>query len=274
MITLGPEGTFSNQAASMVAGDRIEQIAYAVTLPQIAQEVVSDPKALGVVPIENSSSGIVGPAQDSLVENEVVILAELQVAVSYALISKVPLEEIEGFYCHRVAFDQVMSFVAHHLEHAQVIYADSNMDAAERFGAEGENSRIAAVVPKVVANQDERFEGLIQAENIEDYANNSTRFVVVKKRPLDYSPDFKRKKTSIVVELHEDRHSLLFELLREFHVYSINLCRLESRPSKVHAWQYRFFIDFYNTHRTDACLEALRSQGIAFKLLGAYSSLT
>ncbi|MDT8446272.1 MAG: prephenate dehydratase domain-containing protein [bacterium] len=274
IVTLGPEGTFSNQAATLVGGDRIRRIDYTVTLPQIVKEVVADPKALGVLPIENSSSGIVGPAQDSLVESEVVIIAELQIAVSYALVSQVPLEEIESFYCHAVAFDQIMTFTANHLSQAQVIYADSNMNAAQQFAAEPQGSKRAAVIPKVVANQDERFEGLILAEQIEDYQNNSTRFAVVKRIPVPYQPDFKRKKTSLVVETHEDRHSLLFELLREFHVFSINLCRLESRPSKAHAWQYRFFIDFYNNHRTAACLEALSGAGIHYKLLGTYSSLT
>ncbi len=273
VITLGPEGTFSDQAAALVALGKRE-IRYTSTLPQVALAVVQDPLALGVIPVENSSSGIVGPAQDSLVENPVVILAEIQILVTYGLLSQVPLEEVESFYCHQVAFDQIMTFTAKHLPQAKVIFSDSNMDSAERFAQLPLGSKTAAVVPKLLAAQDPRFAPYLKAEGLEDYQNNCTRFLVFKKRPEEYQPDFSRKKTSLLIEMHEDRHSLLFEILREFHVFGINLCRLESRPSKVHAWQYRFFIDFYNSPKTQFCLDQFREAKISFQLLGSYDSLT
>ena len=251
IITLGPEGTFSNQAASLVGGNK--PISYTNTLPQIALEVVADPSALGVMPIENSSSGIVGPAQDALVENQVVIIAEALVAVSYALVANRPLHEITGFFCHEVAFNQCMNFTARHLPKARVLYSQSNMDSAQ---------------------QDPALSSKILEEKIEDYLNNSTRFAVIKVQEPTDQPDFTKHKTSLLIESHEDRHGLLFEILREFHVFGLNLCRLESRPSKIHPWQYRFFIDFYNNHRSATCLEALKSQKIDFKVLGTYSSLT
>jgi len=272
IITLGPEGTFSNQAASLVGGNK--PISYTNTLPQIALEVVADPSALGVMPIENSSSGIVGPAQDALVENQVVIIAEALVAVSYALVANRPLHEITGFFCHEVAFNQCMNFTARHLPKARVLYSQSNMDSAQQFLKEPKDSKIAAIVPRIRAQQDPALSSKILEEKIEDYLNNSTRFAVIKVQEPTDQPDFTKHKTSLLIESHEDRHGLLFEILREFHVFGLNLCRLESRPSKIHPWQYRFFIDFYNNHRSATCLEALKSQKIDFKVLGTYSSLT
>jgi len=274
VITLGPKGTFSNQAASVVVGDSSASIKYTSTLPEICMLAAGDAHALGVIPIENSSSGIVGPTQDSLVENEVVVVAELQIQVSYGLVSRVPVEEVETFYCHKVAFDQVMSFTAKKLSQAKVHFVDSNMDAAFHFARSGQDEKVAAVMPLVVAQKDEILQGEIVAEGIEDYQNNCTRFLVVRKPEEGYQPDFGRQKTSLVIESHEDRHSLLFEILREFHVFGLNLCRLESRPSKVHRWQYRFFIDFINNHRTEPCLAALAELGISYKVLGSYDSLT
>jgi len=274
VITLGPKGTFSNQAASIVVGTQAATIQYTNTLPEICMLAAQDDQSLGVIPIENSSSGIVGPTQDSLLEHEVEIIAELEVQVNYALISTVPVDQVETFFCHKVAFDQIMSFTAKKLSQAKVHFVDSNMDGAYRFLRCGEDDKVAAVIPLVVAQQDPALNQKIVAESLEDYQNNCTRFLVVRKAIPWVDPDFSRKKTSLVIEAHEDRHSLLFEILREFHVFGLNLCRLESRPSKVHRWQYRFFIDLINNHRTAPCLAALAELGISYKVLGAYDSLT
>ena len=272
IYTLGPEGTFSNQAASrVVAPDRFE-IVYCTTLPQITAAVAKDEDSLGVLPIENSIGGTVAPAQDSLIAQKVVATAELFVDVHYALVAACPLNEVNRYYCHAVAFNQCQNFLGTQLNQAQVIYSNSNIDSAELFLKEKE-SPTAAVIPMQRAQEDPQLNGLIQAEHIQDVANNKTRFLVIRKKPLGYSPDFTQEKTSIYVELHEDRHSLLFELLGAFHSFSINLCRLESRPAKSKSWQYGFFIDFYNTPSTAACLESLTNLKIDYRILGSFSPL-
>lgn len=271
IYTLGPKGTFSNEAASLVGGSGFADIRFTTTLAQITLEVAKDEDSLGVIPIENSSSGIVGPAQDSLVENEVIITTELLIEVKYDLISHCEPGEVQRFFCHSVAFNQCGKFLANHMPQAEVIYSNSNVDSGERFLSEPEGT--AAIIPGRVAMADERFRGLSKASGIQDSKENTTRFLVLRKRPQDYQPDFEQDKTSIFVELHEDRHSLLFEILREFHVFGINLCRLESRPFKDKNWQYGFYIDFYNNHRSQACLEALKAQRIDFTVLGSYSRL-
>lgn len=273
IITLGPKGTFSNQAASLVGGTEIEIIRYATTIPQIAREVVRDECALGVLPIENSTSGMVGQAQDSLVDSEVVIINELQIDIHFSLVSHVPLNQIRQYFCHSEAFNQTMVFTAENMPDAEVVFSNSNIHSGELF-LEREDEPVAAIIPKVLASRNAAFSNKLLASNVQDYEQNITRFVVIRKTPVDYQPDYTRKKTSLFIEFKEDRHSLLFELLREFHVFGINLCRLESRPLKNTPWRYRFFIDLINNHRVASCMEELQKQDIGYKVFGSYDSIT
>lgn len=260
-------------AASLVAGDRIKDIQYTTTLPEITAEVLRDPHALGVIPIENSTSGIVGPAQDSLVNSDVTIIHEVRIKVHYSLISHVPLEEVKQYFCHSVAFNQTMLFTSEHLSKAEVVYSNSNIHSGDLF-MERPDEPVAAIIPEPAAHKKVELKGKVIADGIQDHQDNITRFVVIRKKPKSFRPDFNRNRTSIYVELHEDRHSLLFELLREFHVFGINICRLESRPSRKTPWSYGFFIDFDNEegrgHLTDRCLEGIKSQHISYQLLGTY----
>lgn len=272
LFTLGPKGTFSNQAANLVGGTEINDIQYTVTIPQIAQEVITNDDALGVMPIENSISGAVGQAQDSLIDNDIIIINELQIEIRFSLVSHVPLNEVKNFFSHAEAFNQTMIFTTKQLPGASVVFSNSNIHSGELF-LERKDEPVAAIIPKPLADKDPIFSRLVAADNIQDYENNRTRFVVIDKKPNGYVADYSKQKTSICIELKEDRHSLLFELLREFHVYEINLCRLESRPAKNTAWHYMFFIDLFNNHRVEKCMEELKRQNIGVRLFGSYDSI-
>ncbi|MCP4294645.1 MAG: hypothetical protein GY786_03470 [Proteobacteria bacterium] len=273
VITLGPKGTFSNGAANLVAGNRIKKIAYTTTLPEIILEVEKDPNALGVIPIENSTSGIVGQAQDSLVSSGVIIINEIRLNVNYSLVSNVPLEKVEQYFCHSVAFNQTMVYTSQQLKQADVVYSNSNIHSGDILIERSEHP-VAAIIPKPAARNNERYHGKIIIDDIQDYDPNITRFVIVQKKPENHFHDFTKEKTSVFVEAHEDRHSILFEILREFHVYGINICRLESRPSKNTPWSYGFFIDFYNNHRSATCLTDIQNLGISCEILGVYNFIS
>ncbi len=273
IYTLGPEGTFSYQAAHAVGGDRIKRIEYTTTIPQIADEVQKSESVIGVMPIENSISGTVAQAQDCLVDAEVVIINELLIDVRYSLLSHVPIAEIAHYFCHSVAFNQNMVFASKQMPNAEVVFAKSNIHAGEMF-LDRPTEPVAAIVPYPVARTNPLYRKKIVADDTQDYRENLTRFIVLQKKPADYSPDFTRKKTALYVAFTEDRHSLLFELLCEFHVYKINLCRLESRPHKEIAWSYSFFIDFHNNHRVGTCLSALQKLNIEYKLFGSYDIIS
>ena len=272
IFTLGPKGTFSNQAATRVAHGRNLEIIYTTTIPQIAREVKEHPSFIGVLPIENSTSGTVGQSQDCLLETEIVITNELMIDVQYSLVSNVALDKIERYYCHSVAFNQTMLFTAKNLSGADVIFSNSNSHSGELF-LKLPNEPIAAIIPKPLADNKEKFRTKRVETEIQDWEHNITRFLVIGKRETKYVPDFKKHKTSIYIELHEDRHSLLFEVLREFHVFGINLCRLESRPVKNKPWCYGFFIDFVNCYRTATCLDEIAKLDINYYLLGSYDPI-
>lgn len=273
IITLGPKGTFSNQAATAVGADTIKEIKYTTTIPQIAFEVAANENLLGVMPIENSTSGMVGQAQDSLVDNDIVIVNELQIDIHYSLISHVDLADVKQFFCHSEAFNQTMVFTSKHMPEAQVVFSNSNIHSSELF-LDRPNEPVAAIVPKAIIEGNDVFERKLAAENIQDWEQNITRFVVIQKKPADYQPDFSKRKTSLLIKFKEDRHSMLFELLREFHVFGINLCRLESRPIKNTPWRYMFFIDLFNNHRVLACMDELKKQDIGFKIFGSYNRIS
>ncbi|MGK0290292.1 MAG: prephenate dehydratase [bacterium] len=271
IITLGPKGTMSYSAASQVAEERSMEIVYTQTIPQITKSVVTQ-DTYGVIPIENSVSGTVGQAQDSLISSDIIITNELSIHVRFSLITNTPLNEIKRFYAHPQAFNQTMQFTSDNFPQAEVLFADSNVHSGDLF-LKHEGEPIAAIIPASLAKSEERFKTKLLIEDIQDYEDNTTRFFVIQKRPENYSPDFSKEKTSLFINFHEDRHSLLFELLREFHVFGINLSRLESRPSKSSAWKYSFFIDFLNNHRTEACLDELGRNQINYKVLGSYNFL-
>ncbi|MBT4286718.1 MAG: hypothetical protein HOD92_05215 [Deltaproteobacteria bacterium] len=272
ICTLGPKGTFSYQAANSIGGDSINEIQYTTTIPQIAHEVENAENILGVMPIENSTSGIVGPAQDSLVDSNLIISYELLIDVRYSLVSNVPLSEIKQLFCHAMAFNQNGLFTSQHLPAANVVFSNSNIHSAEEF-KERSDEPVAAIIPLPAAHSDVYLKAKIMSDDTQDYKQNMTRFLVLEKNPKNYLPDFTRKKTAMYVLFDEDRHSLLFELLREFHVFNINLCRLESRPQKNKPWHYCFFIDFFNNHRVETCLAALDELNIQYKIFGSYDIL-
>jgi len=273
IITLGPKGTFSNQAASLVGGDEIDTIEYTTTIPHIAKAVVKDKNVLGVIPIENSTSGMVGQAQDSLVDSDVIIINELQIDIHFSLVSHVPLDEVRQFFCHAEAFNQTMIFTAENMPEAKVVFSNSNIHSGELF-LERSQEPVAAIIPKALIAKEGAFREKLMANNVQDYEQNITRFVVIQKTPEGYKPDYAKNKTSLFIEFMEDRHSMLFELLREFHVFGINLCRLESRPLKDTPWRYSFFIDLINNHRVESCLEELQKQDIGYKVFGSFDKIT
>lgn len=273
IITLGPKGTFSNQAASLVGSSEIEDIQYTTTIPQIALEVVKDRNVLGVLPIENSTSGMVGQAQDSLVDSDVIIVNELQIDIQFSLVSHVPLHEVRQFFCHSEAFNQTMNFTAKNMPEANVIFSNSNIHSGELF-LERAGEPVAAIIPKALVTNEDAFRKRLIASDVQDYMQNITRFVVIQKTPENFEHDFSKYKTSLVIEFKEDRHSLLFELLREFHVFGVNLCRLESRPLKNNPWCYRFFIDLINNHRVKTCLKELQKLEIGYQIFGSYDRIS
>ena len=270
VFTLGPPGTFSDQAARHVCSN-FQAIHLTKNFNDAIVRLAETPYSVAVVPIENSVAGTVTQIQDALVTEELIILDEFPMRIRYALLANAPLHQVTQFFAHEQAYGQTLQYTTRHLSSADHIYTRSNThSAAQFFSTREQQIPQAAIVP---INLVEEYQDFVVAKNIQDYANNTTRFVVVRKREDKEQLDFRKRKTSLFIEFETDRAGLLYEMLSIFNAYRINLCRLESRPSKRVPWSYVFFVDLYNNQESQRCLNDLEQAGFRAKILGCYNSL-
>ncbi len=268
IFTLGPEGTFSDEAAQKIGKDGV-LVSFTGTFAEALFRVTENPDSVAVVPIENSVAGTVAQVQDSLVSNKLVIVGEINLLIEYSLLANVAPEEVKLCYAHPQALEQSSKFLSRNLSASQNQLTRSNVDSGIQFlqAIKSDKGPLAAIVPASFADSYPEWK---VASGIQDYHNNTTRFLVVKPRRENEQHDFSRKKTSLYIEFQEDRSGLLYELLSVFNLFQINLCRLESRPAKDTPWAYVFYVDFYNTENTKACLDAMRVTKFNYKVIGSY----
>ena len=271
VFTLGPEGTFSDSAARLFQKQPYH-IRYSSTFAEALLEVIRDPAAAAVVPIENSVAGTVAQVQDSLVSMDLEILAEVSLPINYSLLATDNPGEIQECFTHSQAFEQTSRWIAQNIPKVRPQFTRSNIDSGIQFLEKVNQGQdfLASIVPVSFALKHSNY---LFAENIQDYKNNTTRFLLVKNRSESRQYDFNRKKTSIFVESHEDRPGLLYRMLSVFNLFGINLCRLESRPSKKTPWMYDFYVDFYNSPESEACLNVLKTSQFNYKILGSYDQI-
>ena len=272
IYALGPEGTFSDQAARRLRNHRGGEavgIAYTRTIPEVLARTEAEGRSLGVVPIENSVAGTVHQAQDFIVHHRLTIVAEINIHVRYSLLAAAPLDKVEVYFAHPQAFDQCSEYLAANLPQGEVEFSNSNTESGKRL-LEGGERPVAAIVPIDFGAEHPK---LVVAEDIQNYPNNTTRFLVVRRARAGEAFDYSCNKTSLLVEPNEDRPGLLHELLSIFHRHELNLCRLESRPAKTTPWAYVFYIDFNNNPNSATCVEELGATPNRITVLGSYDLL-
>ena len=268
IFTLGPEGTFSDEAAR-VFQNKQDLLRYSSTFAEALLQVSQNPKSAAVVPIENSVAGTVAQVQDALVSLDLVILGEVSLPITYSLLASADPKEIKNCYTHSQAFEQTSRWSAENLPQVSPQFTRSNIDSGLQFleKVEQGDESVAAIVPVSFAMKHPQY---LFAENIQDFKNNTTRFLLVKSRGDLQDYDFTREKTALFVEFQEDRPGLLYKMLSVFNLFGINLCRLESRPSKTTPWMYVFYVDFYNIPESQACLDVLKTSMFNYHILGSY----
>ena len=268
ILTLGPAGTFSDDAAQKICSAS-SVITYTHTFAEALFMLSKVPAAVAVVPIENSVAGMVAQVQDILVSDNLNVVAEIKLPVRYSLLAHGPLDGISTHYAHPQAIEQTSKFTAQHFPQSKVVFSNSNVDSGVRFFESVRKKQlVAAIVPVTFA---EKYPEYLFEKDIQDYKSNTTRFLVVESRKNESNIDFSQQKTSLFIELKEDRAGLLYELLSIFNIFKINLCRLESRPSKETPWFYEFYVDFTNNQYSYQCLEVLQDSRFKCKVLGSYS---
>ena len=261
---LGPEGTFTQAAAQKHFGHAVKTSPMA-TIDEVFREVESGSAHYGVVPVENSTEGVVNTTLDSFTHSNVTICGEVELRIHHNLMVGANTREdaITRIYSHQQSFAQCRQWLDAHYPTADRIPVSSNSDAARRMKSEW---NAAAIAGEVAA---EMYELKVVASNIEDNPHNSTRFLIVGR---EHVPASGEDKTSIIVSM-KNKPGALYELLAPFHEAGIMLTRVETRPSKDGTWAYLFFIDFEGHESTGAikdCLLRVEKMAVYVKRLGSY----
>ncbi len=260
---LGPHGTFSEAAVFQRFGQATEGVA-ADSIDGVFAAVESGAANYGMVPVENSTEGAVGRTLDLLLNSGLKICGEVLLQVHQCLMSNEnDLSLIRKVYSHPQSFGQCQGWLNTHLPQAERITASSNADAARLAASES----FAAAVGGAQAAR--HFKLNVLAQNIEDDARNTTRFLVLGKQEVAPSG---RDKTSLAMSA-VNRPGAMHDLLMPFASNGVSMTKLESRPSRTGLWEYVFYVDIEG-HQSDArvaaALAQLKQIAAFVKVLGSY----
>ncbi len=261
---LGPEGTFTHQAARKSFGGSVELVAKR-TLAEIFSDVEKGNAAYGIVPVENSNAGAVSGTLDMLAERDLTIISQIELPIEQCLISAGTLNSITKVLSKDIALEQCSEWLMHNLPKADLVPADSTAAAVEAASKDEKTAAIASSVAAEIRNLP------IIERGIQNRGTNITRFLVVGKYP---NPPCKicDEKSSIVVFVKNEPGALL-RVLSPFANRGINISRIESRPSRSHAWEYLFFIDFLGAWKNEnvaAAIDEVQKIAVSVKHLGSY----
>jgi len=260
---LGPEGTYTHAAAVKHFGNLIEPQSVA-SIEEVFRLVDAEGANFGVVPVENSTEGVVNHTLDLLMNSQLSISGEVELRIRHNLITKEQdLASIERVYSHQQALAQCRLWLDKNLPNAERIAVNSN---AEGVLIAKDHEHSAAIAGAMAA---ELYDMPILSPDIEDEPHNATRFVVIGKYQ---APPSGNDRTSMLVFAH-NRPGSLYGLLQPLAARNISMSNIESRPSRSGVWEYVFFIDV-DGHREDPLVsEAIREMeesSVMVKVLGSY----
>jgi chorismate mutase/prephenate dehydratase len=261
----GPAGTFTQTAALKHFGHSVQTVPLA-TIDEVFREVEAGAVNYGVVPVENSTEGVVTHTADSFMTSTVRIIGEVQLRIHHHLLvgDGTQATAISRVYSHQQSLAQCRKWLDAHYPKAERVAVSSNAEAARRIKGEWHSAAIAGETAA-------ELYGLKKLhECIEDNPKNTTRFLIIGSEAVPRSGD---DKTSIIVSMQKNQSGALYSILEPFKSRGINLTRIESRPSQTDAWSYVFVIDFEG-HVDDAPVKAalgeLEAHVRELKLLGSY----
>lgn len=264
---LGPAGTFSEQAALQFFGSSIERVP-CVSIDEVFRATAAGSAEFGVVPVENSSEGVVSRSLDLLLNSPLHIVGETSFLVRHNLLRLSPsLDGIEVVYAHPQALAQCQDWLTTHLPHAERRAASSNAEGA----------RLAATNPAWAAIASERagseFGLHVASHAIQDDAFNRTRFAVVcLPQTLPAPAATGHDCISLVVSV-PNQPGAVHDLLMPLKTHGVSMTRFESRPARSGQWEYYFYIDLEGHPSQPHVALALKElQGLSafYKVLGTY----
>lgn len=260
---LGPEGTFTQAAALKHFGHSVNTLPL-TTIGDVFREVESGNASYGVVPIENSTEGIVSHTLDQFMNSPLTICGEVELRIHHHLLGKLAdYKQATCIYSHRQSLGQCREWLETNMPNVEQREVSSNAEAA-RLAAQG--TKAIAIASEAAA---EIYGLTILVRNIEDEPDNTTRFLVIGKRA---TPPSGKDKTTLLISTH-NKPGALYRILEPLMNNNISMTRIESRPSRRGMWDYVFFIDFEG-HRDDTnaarAIAELDQQASFLKILGSY----
>jgi len=260
---LGPEGTFTQQAVHRHFGHSVLAMGHAA-LEHVFEQVQGGEADFGVVPIENSTQGVVSHTLDLFIDSELKICGEVEMRIHHNLLTHAGgLSGIDRVYAHQQSFSQCRNWLRQNLPQAELLPQSSNAEAARRVRNAPEAAAIASLSAAEIYGIPVLF------SNIEDHHDNTTRFLVIGRDLFSPSGD---DKTTILLP-GDEGPGLLYALLSPLAVHGINMTRIESRPSRAGKWAYVFFIDVDGHAEQDplrSAIDDMRAVAGTVRLLGSY----
>jgi chorismate mutase/prephenate dehydratase len=258
---LGPEATFTHQAAIRRFGSSL-RYASQKTIADVFTEVAKNRADYGVVPVENSTEGVVTHTLDMFVDSDLKIVSQIDLPISHCFVSRYPKEKIKRIYVHPQTLGQCRNWLQRNFPNVEIVETSSNAKSAE-MATEQAYLDVSEDLPKRVSKRGrvsigkrhtlhpiasaaitsllaaEKYKLQILEQDIQDNAANATRFLVLGRQ---CSPPTGDDRTSLMVSV-SDKIGALHEAIAAFRKFKINMTKIESRPSKRKAWEYFFFID-------------------------------
>ena len=260
---LGPPATYTHLACLERFGRSVQTMPRE-SIQEVFEEVEKEKAGFGVVPIENSTEGVVGRTLDMFIDSEVKICGEILIRISHDLLSRSgKMEGIEKIYSHPQALAQCRQWLRKNLPQVLLVEAVSTAKAAQMAA---EDPSVAAIASSFAA---QLYHLKVIESRIEDYIHNYTRFLVLRRQMANRTG---KDKTSLLFSIADSPGSL-YQVLKPFSAEAINLTKIESRPIKDKPWEYVFFLDFEG-HASDPKIQEavgeLKKNVIFVKLLGSY----
>jgi chorismate mutase/prephenate dehydratase len=260
---LGPEGTFTQSAVTKHFGHAAQMMPLGA-IDEIFRAVETDAARFGVVPVENSTEGVINHTLDMFMRSALKICGEVVIRIHHNLVGSInDVSKVKKVLSHQQSLAQCRYWLDVNLPNAERETVSSNAEAARLVS--GSNDMVA-IAPAAAA---EIYQLNTLAAQIEDEPDNTTRFLIIGRQGVPPSGD---DKTSLLISAR-NKPGALFHLLQPLADNGISMTRIESRPSRGGLWEYVFFVDIEG-HKDDdniaPALDRLADEAALFRVLGAY----
>ena len=260
---LGPEGTFSQEASSKHFGHAVETVPMG-SIGQVFKEVENGSVDYGVVPIENSTEGVISYTLDVFMHSPLRISGEIKLRIHQNLMTlHRDWKKVKRVYSHQQSLAQCRKWLDKNLPNVEQIPVSSNTEAARRAKEDPDAAAIAGALAGDI------YDLTIVEKNIEDSKENTTRFLVIGKQDV---PPSGVDKTTLMISA-KNRPGALYHLLAPLAENGLDMTRIESRPSQNANWEYYFFMDIdghVDDENVTKALNELAVESELIRVLGSY----